>query len=83
MNVAKIPPIKIYMFLVLGLLLTGGGTKEVELYNPVSKTSCALPALPEARALHTQDGPLLCGGHVNSHLEPRQSCIILNSGIYM
>ena len=36
--------IKIYV-LVLGLLVTGGGTEEVELYNPVSKTSCALPAI--------------------------------------
>ena len=72
--------IKIYV-LVLGLLVTGGSTEAVELYNPVSKTSCALPALPEVRSLHSQDGPLLCGGNANTHLKPRQSCMLLNSGI--
>ena len=75
-----IPPIKIFV-LVLGLLVTGGGTEAVELYNPVSKTSCALTALPEVRSLHSQDGPLLCGGNANTHLKPRQSCMLLNSGI--
>ena len=61
-----------------GLLVTGGGTKGVELYNPVSKTSCTLPALSEAIGLHTQDGPLLCGGHVNNYLHPRKNCKILS-----
>ena len=65
------------------LLLTGGGIKEVELYNPVSKTSCALPALPETRTDHSQDGPLLCGGHANDYFETRQTCMLLNLGIYI
>ena len=77
-----IPPIKIFVLVFLGLLVTGGGTEAVELYNPVSKTSCALSALPEVRALHSQDGPLLCGGNANTHLKPRQSCMLLNPGRY-
>ena len=69
-----------YLFFKLGLLLTGGG--GVELYNPFSKTSCALPALPRARSLHSQDGPLLCGGNENTHLKPWKSCLLFNLGIY-
>ena len=61
--------------------MTGGATKEVELYNPVSKTSCALPALPEVRVVHTQDGPLLCGGHANNYDQTIQNCILFNLGI--
>ena len=56
--------------------------KEVELYNPVSKTSCVLPALSGARLLHSQDGPLLCGGNDNNYLKPWKSCLLLNLGIW-
>ena len=62
------------------LLMTGGGTKGVEIYDPVSKTSCALPALPKVRALHSQDGPLLCGGNEATHLKPLKTCMLFNSG---
>ena len=62
--------------------MTGGATKEVELYDPVSQASCALPALPEVRGLHTQDGPLLCGGNANTHLQPIQNCMLFNLGRY-
>jgi len=70
---------QVFNIMELGVLVTGGGTEDVELYNPVSKTSCALPALPEVRSLHSQDGPLLCGGNANTHLKPRQNCMLLNS----
>ena len=60
--------------------MTGGGTKGVEIYNPVTKTSCAMPPLPEVRSLHSQDGLLLCGGNENTHLKPTKTCVLFNSG---
>ena len=60
--------------------MTGGGTNEAELYNPISKISCILPQLPEIRSLHSQNGPLLCGGNMNTHLKPRRNCMLWNSG---
>ena len=36
--------------------------KSAEIFNPVTKTSCSLPQLPEGRSHFTQDGDLACGG---------------------
>ena len=46
------------------VLITGGSSsgRTTEIYNPLTKTSCSLPQLPEARNHHTQDGDLACGG---------------------
>ena len=71
-----------FSVLFKGLLVTGGGTKGTEIYNPVTKTSCPLPALPEVRSLHSQDGPLLCGGNENTHTRPLKNCFLFNSGTY-
>ena len=50
----------------LGFLITGGEgntkSKLVSVINPRSETSCELTDLPDGRKLHTQCGPLLCGG---------------------
>ena len=49
-------------------MITGGtttnndGLTSAEIFNPVTKTSCSLPELPEERYEHSQDGGLLCGG---------------------
>ena len=52
---------------MLVVLITGGyssgSLKSAEIYNPITKTSCSLPELPEARRRHTQDGGLACGGY--------------------
>ena len=68
-------------YVISGILVTGGGTNEAELYNPISKISCSLPQLPEIRSLHSQNGPLLCGGHMNTHQNTIQNCMLWNSGI--
>ena len=47
-----------------------GPTKSAEIFNPVTKSSCSLPQLPEARYHHTGDGGLVCGGEVT-----RTSCV--------
>ena len=70
----------------LALLITGGtvgdsgapeaALKSVELFNPVTKSSCFLPQLAERRRYHTLDGGVLCGGELefgshqnsNSHI---------------
>ena len=58
----------IIFFVVSVFFITGGWgnsgavLKSAEIYNPVTKTSCSLPQLPEARSLHSQDGGLVCGG---------------------
>ena len=48
-------------------MITGGYNngllKSAEIYNPVTKTSCSLPQLPEARRFHSEDGGLACGGY--------------------
>ena len=50
------------------VLITGssdGGEiaeRSTEIYNPLTKTSCSLPKLPESRGYHSQDGDLACGG---------------------
>ena len=50
----------------LGVLISGGYNGQplqfVEIYNPVSNTTCYLPQLPERRDFLTQDGELACGG---------------------
>ena len=55
-----------YCKLFSGVLITGsvvGNMKSVEIYNPLTKTSCSLPQLPvSSRYQHTQDGELACGG---------------------
>ena len=40
----------------------GGSLKSAEIFNPVTKTSCSLPQLPEARTHHSEDGGIACGG---------------------
>ena len=55
----------------LGVLISGGWNgveflKSIEIYNPVTNTTCSLPQLPEARYVHTQDGELACGGSVST-----------------
>ena len=49
------------------VLITGGYNgsfhKSAEILNPVTKTSCSLPELPEARSGHSEDGGLACGGY--------------------
>ena len=51
---------------ITSVLITGGYNKgdlqSVEIYNPVTKTTCSLPQLPEGRCFHTQDAGLACGG---------------------
>ena len=52
--------------LVSGVLITGGfytsPLRSTEIYNPITKTTCSLPQIPEYRRYHTQDGDLTCGG---------------------
>ena len=42
--------------------------RSAEIFNPVTKTSCSLPQLPEARYYNSQDGGLVCGGWSNATL---------------
>ena len=48
--------------MISGLIITGGSSSgsKVELYNPVSGSSCSLPDLPDERSGHHQCGDLLC-----------------------
>ena len=54
------------LFLCL-VLITGGwnsaALKSAEIYNPVTKTSCSVPKLPESRYEHRDEGGLICGGY--------------------
>ena len=50
----------------------GGYLKSAEIFNPVTKTSCSLPQLPEARYYNSQDGGLVCGGWLNT---TRTTCV--------
>ena len=34
---------------------------SVEIFNPVTNTSCSLPQLPNVRSYHSQNGGLVCG----------------------
>ena len=38
--------------------------RSAEIFNPITKTSCSLPQLPEERFRHSQDGDLICGGPI-------------------
>ena len=44
------------------ILNNGARYRSAEIYNPITRTSCSLPQLPEGRRGHSQDGGLLCGG---------------------
>ena len=48
--------------MILGVIITGGSStgKKVELYNPVTGSSCSLPDLPDERSGHYQCGDLIC-----------------------
>ena len=66
------------------VLISGGtndnkGLKYIEIYNPVTNTTCSLPKLPEARYCHTQDGGLACGGGRNSD-NSWTTCVKWSSG---
>ena len=58
-------------------MITGGYNGDVlrsaEIFNPVTKTSCSLPQLPEARRSHSEDGGLVCGGGYNAATQT--SCV--------
>ena len=62
---------------VSAVLITGGSgsssttLRSAEIYNPLTKTSCSLPQLPENRYGHTQDGELACGGGA----DPGTTCV--------
>ena len=62
-------------------LITGGyngaSMKSAEIFNPVTKTSCSLPDLPEARNLHTQERDLACGGG-NGNINTQKTCVKWN-----
>jgi len=64
-----------------GVLISGGNPssrwRKVELYNPITKTSCSLPDLPADRFGHTSVGGVICGGGGTS---TRTSCIDISSG---
>ena len=51
----------------------GGRLRSAEIFNPVTKTSCSLPQLPEARNWHSEDGGLACGG--GSVTATQTSCV--------
>ena len=56
------------------VLITGGyEVRSAEIFNPVTKTSCSLPRLPEYRYHHSQNGGLVCGG---SHPDAKTNCVI-------
>ena len=75
-------------FFSIGVLISGGGTsssdsyygsRHVELYNPVTNTSCNLPDLPEGRQGHTSVGGVICGGC--GHRAPGgRTCVDIYSG---
>ena len=50
------------VFLISGGTNDNKGLKSIEIYNPVTNTTCSLPQLPETLFYHTQDGGLACGG---------------------
>ena len=47
--------------------------KSAEIYNPLTKTSCSVPQLPEGRHYHTQNGDLACGGGASQ--STRSTCV--------
>ena len=61
------------MFLILGVLLSGGSNggalQSAEIYDFATNTTCSLPELPEGRYDHSQDGWLACGGPQGDNAE--------------
>ena len=55
------------------ILNNGARYRSAEIYNPITRTSCSLPQLPEGRRGHSQDGGLLCGGGNTAALQ--NSCV--------
>ena len=51
----------------------GGRLRSAEIFNPVTKTSCSLPKLPETRNYHSEDGGVACGGH--NSIATMTSCV--------
>ena len=58
------------------MIITGGSyqPEKVEVYNPMSQSSCALADLPDRRYGHSLCGGLLCGGYGTSHIG--RSCLV-------
>ena len=55
------------------VLITGGDDiLTAEIFNPVTKTSCSLPQLPEQRSSHSMDKGLVCGGSLTAN---RKTCV--------
>ena len=70
-------PTFLYLCVVLVVLITGGfidgsTLKSTEIFNPVTKTSCSLPQLPQERYEHSQDEGLVCGGNTDA---VKTSCV--------
>ena len=60
-----------------GVLISGGGSSSVELFNLQTLESCSLPDLPAPRAFHTSVEGVICGGYdfnTNPHTD-WQDCI--------
>ena len=67
------------LFIAVALITGGDGSgrpdqRSAEIYNPLTKTSCSLPSLPERRYYHTQDGELACGGGHGYNI-PETTCV--------
>ena len=60
------------LFCYLVLLTDGRSNGSTEIYNPVTKTSCSLPNLPELRWYHSQVDGLVCGG---GDTDTRSTCV--------
>merc|ERR1712142_613679 len=60
-----------------GILISGGKYSEesVEVFDPSTGQSCALPSLPDRRVAHSSNNLTLCGGYY-----AMTSCITFSSG---
>ena len=66
----------------LAILIAGGATSEVEIWNPEDNTNCRIPSMPSSRSYHgTLNGMKYCGPNGGNYRNESE-CVEFNQGVW-
>ena len=66
----------------LAILIAGGATSEVEIWNPEEYTNCRIPSMPSSRSYHgTLNGLKYCGPYGGNYGNETE-CVEFNQGVW-
>ena len=66
----------------LAILIAGGDTSDVEIWNPEDNTNCRIPSMPSSSSSHgTLDGMKYCGPYGGNYGNETE-CVEFNQGVW-